>query len=121
MGYMEQISLASLALNLLDRCPSIDAGLDLLSRRLKARYGMENMLITSFHYDFLSSELEYQWKHLHGLMGKRGVVHCTEEEYEKLNQDAQINAVQPVNSCCPLLPVSGNRYRPDRCGDPYVR
>ena len=48
MGYMEQISLASLALNLLDRCPSIDAGLDLLSRRLKARYGMENMLITSF-------------------------------------------------------------------------
>lgn len=57
MGYMEQISLASLALNLLDRCPSIDAGLDLLSRRLKARYGMENMLITSFHYDFLSSEL----------------------------------------------------------------
>jgi len=87
MGYMEQISLASLALNLLDRCPSIDAGLDLLSRRLKARYGMENMLITSFHYDFLSSELEYQWKHLHGLMGKRGVVHCTEEEYE--NDDTE--------------------------------
>lgn len=36
MGYMEQISLASLALNLLDRCPSIDAGLDLLSRPLKS-------------------------------------------------------------------------------------
>lgn len=105
MGYMEQISLASLALNLLDRCPSIDAGLDLLSRRLKARYGMENMLITSFHYDFLSSELEYQWKHLHGLMGKRGVVHCTEEEYEKLNQDAQINAVQPVKQLLSVVPV----------------
>ena len=66
---------------------------------------MENMLITSFHYDFLSSELEYQWKHLHGLMGKRGVVHCTEEEYEKLNQDAQINAVQPVKQLLSVVPV----------------
>ena len=63
------------------------------------------MLITSFHYDFLSSELEYQWKHLHGLMGKRGVVHCTEEEYEKLNQDAQINAVQPVKQLLSVVPV----------------
>ena len=62
-------------------------------------------LITSFHYDFLSSELEYQWKHLHGLMGKRGVVHCTEEEYEKLNQDAQINAVQPVKQLLSVVPV----------------
>ena len=109
MGYMEQISLASLALNLLDRCPSIDAGLDLLSRRFKSTLWNGKYADHQFHYDFLSSELEYQWKHLHGLMGKRGVVHCTEEEYEKLNQDAQINAVQPVNSCCPLYLFSGKQ------------
>ena len=38
-------------------------------------------------------------------MGKRGVVHCTEEEYEKLNQDAQINAVQPVKQLLSVVPV----------------
>lgn len=105
MGYIEQIGLASLVLNILDRCRQADAGLDLIACRLKERYGMENMFITSFHYDFLSSELDYHWKHLTGLRGKKGVVHCKEEEYEKLNQDAQLDAVQSAKEILSVIPM----------------
>ena len=105
MGYIEQIGLASLVLNILDRCSQAEAGLDLIASRLKDRYGMENMFITSFHYDFLSSELDYHWRHLNGLMGKKGVVHCKEAEYEKLNQDAQVNAVQSIGEVLAVIPM----------------
>ena len=84
MGYMEQISLASLALNLLDRCPSIDAGLDLLSRRLKARYGMENIGSPVLIMISFPASLEYQWKHLHGLRGKTRVLSTVQKKSIKI-------------------------------------
>ncbi len=109
MGYIEQIGLASLALNILDRCSQIEAGLDLISCRLNEQFAMENMMITVFHPDFLSSELDYQWKYISGLTEKQGVVRCTEEAFERLNRNAQAAAMQPVKEVLKVLPLfNGN-------------
>ena len=83
---------------------------------------MENMLITSFHYDFLSSELNTSGSIFMASWENGGVVHCTEEEYEKIKSgcpDQRSAACKTAVVRCTCF--QENRYRPDRCGDPYVR
>ncbi len=46
-------------------------------------------MITGLNPDFLSSELSYQWKDTAGAEAKTGVIHCSEEVFEQLNQDTQ--------------------------------
>lgn len=63
-GYVEQMGLASLALNLFDRSSSLAAALDLLALRLEHYFGLSNLFLTTFHADFRVNSLDYQWKKL---------------------------------------------------------
>ena len=105
MEYIEEASFASLALNILDRCSQIEAGLDLISCRLNEWFGLENLMITGLNPEFLSSELSYQWKDAAGAEERPGVVHCSEKVFEQLNQDTQEKAMQPVKEVLAVLPL----------------
>lgn len=105
MEYIEEASFASLALNILDRCSQIEAGLDLISCRLNEWFGLENLMITGLNPEFLSSELSYQWKDAAGAEERPGMVHCSEKVFEQLNQDTQEKAMQPVKEVLAVLPL----------------
>ena len=94
-GYASQLGLAPLAMNLYDRCSSLEIATDLLARMLAERFGMEDMAITDFQEDFLSGTLAYVWKPIPSLKG-RNVFHATEQQYAKLNALAQKGALVPL-------------------------
>lgn len=88
-GYIKEMSLASLALNLFDRSTSMAAALDLLSRRLQEKYGLENLLITVFQEEYLSVSVAYLWKPFAGLDGEEAVWHCSEAQSRELRAAAE--------------------------------
>ncbi len=83
MGYVRQMNLSSLALNLLDRRFSLTAGLDLLARRLQARFGLENLIVTSFLSDYLATSVLYAW-HPVSKGDTTSVYRCSESDFEAL-------------------------------------
>lgn len=87
---IEQISTVSMTLNLLNQGESIDMALDLIAKRLKTQMGLQNILITSFNKEYLSSALEYCWREQEALMEECKVWHCQKEDYEALYQQAQL-------------------------------
>ena len=85
MGYVRQMSLSSLALNLLDRRFSLTAGLDLLSRRLQAHFGLENLVVTSFLADYLATSVLYAW-HPVSDGDTTSIYRCSEGDFETLGR-----------------------------------
>lgn len=62
MGYTEQMSLVSIALNLFDRAGSTAALLDLLAAKFQKHYTLSNLLITAYSQENMVNTLEYRWK-----------------------------------------------------------
>ena len=86
MGYVRQMNLSSLALNLLDRRFSLTAGLDLLARRLQGRFGLENLIVTSFLSDYLATSVLYAWRPV-SEGDETSVYRCSEEDFETLGRN----------------------------------
>ena len=104
-GYVGQMGLASLVLNLFDRSFSIYAALDLLARRLQDKFGLSNLIITAFHEEYLSSNIEYQWKLRFDQREDKNVLHCTESDYLKLNMGAELHTLQPMSDILHAVPL----------------
>lgn len=80
MGYTEQMSLVSVALNLFDRAGSITALLDLLAVKLQTHYMLSNLLITAYSQENMVNTMEYCWKDCHRSDDMDTVVQCTGQD-----------------------------------------
>ncbi len=85
-GYSVQNGLASLALNLFDRNYALEASLDLMALRLARAFGLQNLVITRFHEEYLTGSVEYTWHPLGDQSGYSPVLRCSEEDYRRMNQ-----------------------------------
>jgi len=98
-GYMKQMSLVSLALNLFDRGGAIPVILDLLVVKLQEQYHFSNLLITRYSRDNMVSLLEYEWKQ--GREKRPQMVHCTEADYQEFLRQKEERDVQVIGE--PML------------------
>ena len=96
-GYASQVSLSSLALNLLDRRFSFHAALDLLSVRLSEKLGLTNLIVTSFTEDYRSVGIRYLWKPIAGADPQNFVLRLTQEQVDELRRVASRSAMRPVS------------------------
>lgn len=95
MGYMKQVGLSSIALNLLDRRLSLSAGLDLLACRLEEAYGLSNMIITQCNLEYLSVSIQYIRRPIPGLDTQR-VSRLSQNDFHKLQKDANRGLLRPM-------------------------
>lgn len=95
-GYSVQNGLASLALNLFDRNSALEAALDLMALRLNREFGLDNLIVTSFQEDYMTSTVIYEWKPQIGRNGWVSICSYTEEDFQKLNVLSQEHKLQPV-------------------------
>ena len=101
-GYTSQLGLASLAMTLFDRNVSADAATDLLAKKIQERFGLQNLVVTTFREDFLSSSVEYTWK---PMVEIRQVVHCTEAQFQVLDGMLQRSSIVPIRQIRSYVPV----------------
>lgn len=104
MGYASQLGLSSLALNLLDRRFSVSAALDLLMGRLRERFALDNLIITAFDEEYLSSTVRYCWKAPDGLDEATCVAHVSRAEFDSLQARAGSYTLRPLSQAAEVLP-----------------
>ena len=95
LGRWKQMSMASLALNLLDRDGELSVVLDILSTKLKEHYGLTNLIITQFNREYLVSSLQYRWADSY--RDWSGIVHCTGSEYQKYIESRTMQEILPID------------------------
>ena len=92
-NHIAGMGISSLLINLFDRSSSISAALDLACCRLAKQFELKDLLVTSFHGDFLYGQVEYCWKFNETPEGVEPIFRCMESDYQKMNQAAQRNDV----------------------------
>ena len=115
LGRWKQMSMASLALNLLDKDGELSVILDILATKLREHYGLENLVITQFHREYLVSSLQYHWADDDRYKDWNGIVHCNGSEYQKYIEPRTIQEILPIEESLRedptmkafLLPVPG--------------
>lgn len=113
MGYARQMSLPTLALNLLDRRFSLTAALDLLSCRLRDRFGMDNLLVSQFSEEHLSVSLRYQWKAAPGVDVRLTASRCTPADAERLQKLADRGSILSIDDVRPVGKLQSWSIRED--------
>ena len=101
-GYLLQMGLGSLMMNLFDRSASIEAALDLLAVELQKRFALKKLVLTSFREEYQASSVEYRWPAPAGVRPET-VVHCTQTGAELLEQAAVLHALQPLEEVLPVI------------------
>ncbi len=96
---IRQMSVPSLALNLFDRNGDIHAVMDVLVLKLREHGPLDNVLVTRFDHDYLSSSVTYRWKRENGQ--KDLILHCTGSKYQTY---AEGRVTQK------LLPITGQEW-----------
>lgn len=89
MGLVNQASMPSLAVNLLDRRSAFSAGMDLLLRRLGQKYHLKNVFITSFDPDYSAEYLYYIYQPVVGIEESAFVANYDAEEVDHLQYFAE--------------------------------
>ena len=97
------MGLSSLVLSLFDRSPSPAAALDLTARRLQQRFGLQDLVVTVFQPEYLSSSLRYSWRALPA--GQHTVFHCSEADAARMDTDARHCTLLPLQDARAALPV----------------
>lgn len=98
LGRWKQMSMASLALNLMDKTGELPVVLDILSVKLKEHYGLEELVITQFQREYLVSSLQYHWSASGKEPERNGMVHCTGSEYQKYLAGREVQEILPITS-----------------------
>lgn len=106
LGYAGQMGLASLAMNLFDRCSSVTASLDLLCCRIRRQLPLEDLVITSFQEEYLSASVEYRWKLSRGVSGVKSVIHLDAADYQAAVQRVGGQSLQPLGNSCQDSPLA---------------
>ncbi len=94
-GYSVQNGLASLALNLFDRNYALEAALDLTALRMEREFGLQNLVVTRFHEDYLTGSVEYAWRSKEDGSTWASILPCSEADYSRLNRLAGERRLQP--------------------------
>lgn len=96
-GYSKQVSLPSLALALFDRRGSVNLVLDLLAARMSEAWSIDNVIITTFTRDYMSSSVSYTWKAFGDGNIEDELTHCRENEFLSFWKENENNLVQSIN------------------------
>ena len=96
IGRWKQMSMASLALNLLDKNGELSVVLDIFARKLQEQYKLDNLVITRFSREYLVNSLQYHWKETEIYKNWNGIVHCTGSEYQKYIEGNVMQEIWPI-------------------------
>jgi signal transduction histidine kinase/GGDEF domain-containing protein/PAS domain-containing protein len=99
---VDKMGLTSIALNLLDRRFSLTAALDLLSCLLRERFGLQNLIVTSFSHDYLTLTVAYQWQKVRDYDGRHTVLRCSAADAERMQAGADRGALVAIGDVTPL-------------------
>lgn len=111
MGYLHQMTASSVALNLLDRRFSLEAGLDLLCRRLERHWGLVNLGVSYFNEEFMSASIQYLWKPIPGMSTGHMSYTCTPQdlfEKQKTADSARFITMDDALFSGTMLPMEWN-------------
>ena len=97
INHIKELSLSSLAMNLLDRGSNIQVILDILTRKIRESYSFDNLVITSFLREELAESCTYLFEETDELKEKCVVTHCTESEYQEFIRNAVIQELHPMD------------------------
>lgn len=79
---LKEMTLSSIALNLLDRDGDTSVVLDILALKLQEKYHLTDIVITYFNGEYMVNNLLYCWKTWEKKDGWDGMVHCSEKQYQ---------------------------------------
>ena len=96
LGRWKQMSLASLALNLMDKSGELSVVLDIFARKLQEHYQIKDLVITQFDREYLVNSLQYHWIDREKYRNWNGLVHCTGSEYQKYIAGRDLQEIQPI-------------------------
>lgn len=102
-GYIKEMSLSSLMLNLFDKSASITAALEVLAKRLQSRYGIENIVLTKFHEEYMASSLEYLWRRIPNLSEGETVWYISSNEVVEFQDAAKEQQIYSMAEIPPEL------------------
>ena len=87
---LNEMNLSSIALNLFDRDGKASAILDILALKLKEKYHLTNILLTSFSKEYLMNDQMYCWKKDAQENSWGSMVQCSEGEYRYFTQNQEL-------------------------------
>ena len=96
LGRWKQMSMGSLALNLLDKNGELSVVLDIFTRKLKEHYKLDDLVITQFNREYLVNSLWYHWGDSEKYSNWNGIVHCTGSEYQKYIEIREMQEILPI-------------------------
>lgn len=97
INHLKELSLSSLAMNLLDRGGNLNVILDILSLKIREHYPFDNLVITGFAREELADSCTYLFKDTAEMLDKCIVTHCTESEYQRFIQTAEMQELCELN------------------------
>lgn len=95
-SHVEDMTLPTLTLNLLDRRLSLAAGMDLLMRQLNERLDVTNLFITSFQEDYQTASVRYFFGPIPGI-DEGAVFPLSREAVDTLQRFGEQGLVHPVS------------------------
>ena len=96
INHLNELSLSSLAMNLLDRGSNLTVILDVLTLKIRENYAFDNLVITNFLREELAESCTYLFKENDPQLDENAVTHCTESEYQEFIQNAEVQEMHSV-------------------------
>lgn len=105
MGRISQLSMVSLALNLFDKGGDMKVILDVLAGRMKERYPIEDIVITTLDYDYQANVLEYQWHRNTGKEEMPEISRYEQRDLDSFQANCDLNHLQNIGEVCRSGPL----------------
>lgn len=94
---LRHISMPSLVLNLFDKNGEIPVVLDMLAIKFNRVYGIEDMIITQFNREYLTTNVYYHWKKDTADITSDRNVYCTETDYQRFVKNPDMEKMHCIN------------------------
>ena len=105
MGWISQMSLVSLALNLFDKGGDMSILLDILAGRMAEAYPLGDIIITTLDDDYHANVLEYQWHREKQEVPLPEIVRYENEDYEAFLKNCDRISLQNLSEVCRNSPL----------------
>ena len=93
---LQQMNLASITLNLLDRGNCLEVVLDILAKKLGEEFQIRNFVITQFNREYLANHRFYEWQKTEVDEGWDGIQRCTGSQYQKFIDSTGMQKLQQL-------------------------
>ena len=105
VGYTEQMSLVSIALNLFDRAGSTSVLLDILVSKLQQQYTLTDLVILTYNKENMVLSLEYCWKKDANADWEDSIAQCSGQDMESFHLAEEGNIVCLMTEPVYLTPM----------------